>query len=143
MNRNSVEQLIKQRIDVLEDAKRQYELGIGECSIKIDELNFILSEIEAQAKLATKAIVHTQIKENSLKAVLSDETDARRANIFLEFMEKCGDESVYMTARKKMPRLETALYRKNRLWANWKAFKEDFHRWVNREGPWANILPKQ
>lgn len=135
--------VITSRIDELQKEVEKAHLFISEAEIRIRELRRLLEFLAEKSTEAKKKRIKNNIKGNMLKDLLPDERDAKKVNIFLEFMERCGDEPVYGHARKKMAKLETYIYKKqSKLWNNWREFREDFTKWVNREGSWAGVLPK-
>jgi hypothetical protein len=71
-----------------------------------------------------------------------DEKDIKKINLFLEFLDKCGDNINRTHIKQSLPKLEYYIYNKRaKLWNSFNDFKEDFENWVNREGYWTNALP--
>lgn len=143
MDRNSLELVIQTRIKELEEQKAKHQEEIDRCDIKICELKALGGKVREKDDEIKKDIVSQNIKRdrpNTLKNLLVDEKDGRRFNLFLEFMDKCEDETVYRRALEKMPKLSSYIYGKRKLWNGWLAFKDDYHAWVNREGKWEGIL---
>jgi len=140
MDNNSLITLLENRIIELKEEKDYHLRAIGQCGAKIEELESVKIAFDILLTEMKNKNIQENIRKNTFKDVLREPDDVNRINIFLQFKEKCGGETAYAICRKKMPKLETALYRKNRLWPNWKAFLEDYNMWVKREGPWANIL---
>jgi hypothetical protein len=145
----NLEQLIDDRILQLEDERTEHNekmeierLAGVNCNVRIQELQTLREEAKEQLATMRKANIQKEIKRNTLKDLLTDPKDATRFNVFIEFMDKCGDESVYKVAVRKMSKLGSVIYGKKRLWVSWPVFKEDFHMWLEREGRWAGILDK-
>ena len=143
MDNNALNCIITDRITALKN-KREYHLNAaGFCSAKIEELEALQVVIDKTTKEIKNQNIKEYIHKNTLKSVLVEPDDAKRVNAFLEFMDKCGEEKNYMRCRSKMPKLESLLYRKNRLWYSWKEFLEDYDMWIKREGHWSKVLVKE
>lgn len=140
MKKDPLVQVILDRINELTTWVEEYRATADNYAIQIAALRDILEEIEEKDKELKRGVVSNNIKKNSLKALLPDEKDARRVNIFLEFLDRIGEPpSAYADVRSRMPKLETAIYR-HKLWKGWPDFKEDYRRWLNREAPWTGVL---
>lgn len=143
MKKDPLVQVILDRINELTTWVEEYRATADNYAIQIAALRDILEEIEEKDKELKREVVSNNIKKNTLKTLLPDERDAKRVNIFLEFLDKVGEPpSSFIQAREKMSKLETAIYR-NRLWSGWPAFKEDYRRWLNREEPWTGVLGRR
>jgi hypothetical protein len=151
----SLKNILTNRIAELKKEREIQLNAVAFSSAKIEELERLQTTIDdfcyqqmvgggRITKEEQRKNIQENIKRNTLKDVLTDPDDARRINFFIRFREKCGEETNYRKCHEKMdkPRLETVLYRKNRLWNNWKDFLEDYRMWTNREGRWSNVLVK-
>jgi len=149
LNTMNLRVILDCRIEELEN-KREHHLSemrnlkeeVARCSAKIEELKNVQNLIEKTSKEEKKNTIQENIKKNTLKNILTDTDDAKRFNIFQDFTAKCGGERNYMKCRVKMPKLESVIHRKNRLWRSWKEFLEDYDMCTKREGRWSNILVK-
>jgi hypothetical protein len=143
MNKGSLMQVILDRIDELTARAEEHQAAARNCAVQIAALHDVIKKIEDEDKKMKKEVISSNIKKNALKTLLPDERDARRVNIFLEFLDKVGElPSSFTQAKERMPKLGTAIYR-HKLWNSWPEFKKDYRRWLNREEPWTGILERK
>lgn len=143
MDNTTLKTYLEARIAEVKKESNFHLRAMEGCAARIEELRTILATID---NLSTEE-THKNIQENigkvsSFKNCFVEPDDVKRANLFLEFMDKCEDETAYGKCRVKMPKLEHYIYRKNRLWNGWADFLKDYNMWVKREGHWKNVLPK-
>lgn len=75
-------------------------------------------------------------------AKFMDDKDVTKINLFLQFLDKCGDDPSKANIQKVFPKLNHYIYnKKRRLWNSIPEFKHDFDDWVARRGYWTNALP--
>jgi len=141
-NYNEFENIIKEQISKLEEAKQFHSDEIKIINIKIsvmNELNDSLIEknemiIEKQKEILTSKVQSSKIMDGK---------DIKRVNLFIEYKNTCKGEKLFQNVKKKLPKLEYYLYNKKaRLWNNWEEFLNDFKDYDNRTGYWTNALPK-
>lgn len=143
MNNDTLKTFLEARIAEVKKESNFHLRAMEGCAARIEELKTILVAIDDISKEEKYKNVQENIRKTPLKACFLESDDVKRVNVFLEFMDKCGDERVYSKCRVKMPKLEAYLYRKkSRLWPTWPAFLDDYDMWVHRVGPWSNILIK-
>ena len=144
MNNNTLRTFLEARIAEVKKESNFHVRAAEGCAARLEELRSILVTIDDLEKDEKYKNVQESIQQgSSFKNCFVEPDDVKRANLFLEFLDKCGDERVYGKCRVLMPKLEHYIYRKGKLWPKWQAFLDDFDMWVKREGHWANVLPKK
>ena len=142
MDNTTLKTFLEARIAEVKKESNFHLRAIEGCAARMEELRTILVTIDDLSQEEKKKNVQENIRKEAFKDRFREPDDVKRANLFLEFMDKCGDETVYAKCRVKMPKIERYIYRKTKLWPNWKEFLKDYNMWVKREGHWANILSK-
>ena len=143
MNNDTLRTFLEARIAEVKKESNFHLRAMEGCASRMEELRSILVAIDDLSKEETHKNVQENIRKGtSLKDCFLEPDDVKRVNIFLEFIDKCGDETVYSKCRVRMPKLEHYIYRKTKLWPNWQGFLDDYNKWVKREGHWANVLVK-
>lgn len=78
------------------------------------------------------------------RAKLMDDKDVTKINLFLQFLDRCGEEPSKANIQKVFPKLNHYIYnKKRRLWNSIPEFKQDLDDWVARRGYWTNALPQR
>lgn len=142
MDKMGMEEIIRNQMKELREKKAQFLNEAHKCDVQLEVLDRLMEDVKKKDEEIRKETIAKEITKDKAPGFLIDREDKKRINIFLEFMEKCEDELTYAKARAKMPRIESALYRHPKLWQGWRDFKDDYHRWLNREGKWQGILEK-
>lgn len=144
MNRQNMEHVIKQQMAAIKDRKLHLLDELASCDIQLETLQKLLTEVGKRELELQKQAISKEITGDVPAGIHLDRKTTEKINIFLEFIDKCGDETVFRIAKGKMPKLQTVIYQKKyRLWGGWIQFREDLYRWINREGEYAGILEKR
>lgn len=133
-------QQIDEFIEKLNVSKQYLLQEVEKIETKICGLNELKDNIKDSQKLV---VVKRVASISSGDSKFMDGKDITKVNIFLEFLDKCGEATDFKTIRKKMPKTEYYIYNKKaRLWNSYMEFKDDYKAWLNREGYWTNAIPK-
>jgi hypothetical protein len=140
MDYKDFEQTIFEQIENLKCEEQECQQKIKDIPVKICALNELINNMKQKQNL-TIVERKESIKLNTSK--LMDNKDILKVNLFLEFLEKCNDDTTFKTVREKMPKIEYYIYnKKKRLWSGYQQFRDDFDAWLNRKGYWTNAIPK-
>ena len=126
----------------LDEQLNKYYAEREAVAIRIDAL---LVEIDALRRFeracendARERVAGRASDMNGVSSVLVDERDAEKINLFMEALEKLGDDVSSSNVRKNMSKIHYCVYKK-RLWPSEAAFREDYRAWVDCRGHWANL----
>jgi len=135
-----IEKYIKKLNKDKEQLLIDFNEEMNKIDIKLIGLNEFRNSISANHKLK---IVERKESISSESSKFMDNKDVKKVNLFLEFLDKCGEATEFKIIRKQMPKIEYYIYnKKKRLWNGFQEFRNDYKSWLNREGYWTNAIPK-
>ena len=119
---------------------------IAACEQEVKQLKFKKTCMEEffqdQAEKQKEDIKARRTEISPGMAKFMDDKDVTKINLFLQFLDKCGDDPARANIQKVFPKLNHYIYnKKRRLWNSIPEFKADFDDWVARKGYWTNALP--
>lgn len=128
--------MLNEYLNQLKKEERVLQERLQECQIKIRGIEvFQAGKREEISSLKSKQLRPTIIK--------AEENDEKKIDLFLELLDKCGENVTSRELKKKVPRSQYYIYSdRARLWENgFQEFMEDYHNWLNLKGHWAYLKP--